>query len=115
MTSERQARLELIVRVGREFVRRGLNNQASEARRYYAAVRDGLEPDGWGHEMIVEWARLLRVPPHEHDYAIRPQMWRACCDRPRTYTAAVYPGGSKHVCESCRSVWLELEASTTKS
>lgn len=111
MASERQARLELTERVGRELVRRGLNSQASEARRYYAAVRAGREPDRWSHEMIVEWARLLRVSPHEHDYAVRPQMWRECCDRPKTYTAAIFPEGSKHVCESCRSVWLELDAS----
>lgn len=111
---ERDAQLELTERVGAELVRLGLHEHAACARAHYVRVRDDLPspvpPDpAWRHTMIVEWARTLRMPPHENDYPVRPRM-SGCpaCDDSRPFTTGVFPGGSKHQC-GCGAVWLELD------
>ena len=108
-----ETELELTARVGREFARLGLKNHVAHARRYYAAVRDARPPEAgeWTHEMIVEWARLLRLPPHEHDYPVRPRMAPcSTCELSQTFTQAVFPGGTKTRCGACGADWLELDA-----
>jgi hypothetical protein len=106
---DRRARLDLTERVGRALAELGLDRHVAQARRYYAALRAGREPakDGWTHEMIVEWARLLRLPGHDV-YPVHPRMHR-CCERPKTFTSATFPGGSRHHCEACGATWLELD------
>lgn len=112
-SGETESELGLTERVGREFVRLGLKHHAAHARRYYAAVRAGRAPgDGaWTHEMIVEWCRLLRLPPHETDYVVRPRMAScSACERSQSFTQTVFPGGSKHRCGACGEEWLELDS-----
>lgn len=105
----REDQLDLITRVGRELKRLELWDHVKLARRLYANVRADREPgrDEWDYEMIEEWARLLRLPPFESAYPVRPWAWR-CCEKPKTYTATVWPEGWKSVCETCRAAWLTL-------
>lgn len=105
---ERDAELALTGRVGRELARLGLREHVARARAYYAATRAGRPSDAWSHEMNVEWLRLLRLPPHEHDYPVLARMSLCpACDVSRKITLAVFPGGSKHKC-ACGAEWLEL-------
>jgi hypothetical protein len=88
----------------------GLPEHVARVRTYYAALRAGRPSDAWSHEMNVEWMRLLRAPPYENDYPVRPRMSDCpACDLSRKYTVAVFPGGSKHQC-ACGVQWLELDA-----
>jgi hypothetical protein len=105
--------LDLIARVGQALVRHGRHKLAARLRRHYAAVRDG-RPSEWPPELTIEWARVLRIPPHEHDFPVRPRMSTclACEAAGRTagkFVAAVFPGGSKHQCAGCQAIWLELD------
>ena len=108
LSPEVQAELSLTERVGRELVRLGLRQHAAHARTYYAAIRDGRRPKEWAHDLNVEWMRVLRIPPYDNDYAVRPRM-AGCpkCAASRTYTAMVFPGGVKVKC-ACGEQWLEL-------
>jgi hypothetical protein len=61
--------------------------------------------------MNVERLRLLRLPLHEHDYPVRRRMSPCgACEASRTFTRAVFPGGSLHECAACGERWLELDA-----
>jgi hypothetical protein len=102
--------LQLVERVGRELAKLGLKKHVARAREYYAAVRDGRPCDVWSRGLTVEWARMLRLPPHENDYPVRPRM-SPChgCEASRTFTAAVWPGGSLHQCDACGSRWICLD------
>lgn len=104
------AKLDLITRVGRELVRLELHGHAAHARRLYATVRAGREPgmDEWSMDMIVTWARTLRLPPHEHDWPVR-EYGHQCCDAPRTYVSGTWPGGSRTTCEACGVTWMVLD------
>ena len=106
-----EAELALTEQVGRELVRLGLPTHAANARIYYADVRAGRQPKprGWTHELIVEWARLLRLPPYENDYPVRPRSWSCTCDSPRPYTARIFPGGARICCDACKLTWLEFD------
>ncbi len=113
---ETAAELALTERVGRELVRLGLKNHVTRVRRYYAAVRAGRATDEWSHAMNVEWCRLLRLPPHENDYPVRPRMSGcATCSMSRTFTRTVFPGGSKTRCAACGAEWLELDDGSSAS
>jgi hypothetical protein len=106
---DRDAELALAERVGRELVRAGLPKHADRVRAYYAAVRAGRSSDAWSHAMSIEWMRLLRVPPYENDFPVRPRM-SACptCPISRAFTTTIFPGGSKHQC-ACGAAWLEFD------
>ena len=113
--ADRTAELALTERVGRELKRLGLKNHVARARSYYAAVRAGRSTDEWTHALNVEWCRLLRLPPHENDYLVRPRM-AGCssCAISQTFTQTVFPGGSKTRCAGCGAEWLELDAASPR-
>ncbi len=58
------AHLDLVVRIGRELVRLGLDKHAEHLREYYADVRAGRQPRGWSRDLVIQWAQDLRLPPH---------------------------------------------------
>jgi hypothetical protein len=103
--------LALTERVGRELVRRGLREHVARARQYYAALKAGRTSDAWSHAMNIEWLRLLRLPPHEDHYPVRPRM--SGCEKCRgvggLFTVTIFPGGSKSQCGGCGLQWLELD------
>ena len=103
-------RLALAERVGLELRRLGMMKHVERLRRYYADVRAGRAPASgeWTDDMVTEWAKILRVPPYEGAYPIKPRMARCACPSPKTYTQTVWPGGCKSSCSGCHEVWLEL-------
>jgi hypothetical protein len=103
-------RLLLAERVGLELRRHGLLKHVEHLRRYYLTVRSARSPapGEWTEAMVVEWAMILRLPPHEGAYSVRPRMSKCRCPSPKTYTQMVWPGGCKSACGNCHDVWLEL-------
>ena len=110
MSDDLAARLALAERVGLELRRHGLLKHVEHLRRYYSTVRTGHTPAAgeWTNGMVVEWAKILRVPPHEGAYPVRPRMSKCACASPKLYTEMVWPGGCKSTCSNCRDTWLEL-------
>jgi len=104
------ARLALAERVGLALRRLGMLKHVEHLRRYYATVRArrSTAPGEWNDAHVVELAKILRVPPYEGAYPVRPRMSECACPSPKTYTQAVWPEGSKHACSECHDVWLEL-------
>jgi hypothetical protein len=101
--------LALTERVGRELTKLGLAAHVKRLRRYYADVRAGRPSEVWTHAMSVEWLRVLRLPPYEHDYPVLPRMSICPCPTPQKLTQMVFPGGAKLRCAGCGAQWLELE------
>ena len=104
------ARLALAERVGLALRRLGMLKHVEHLRRYYMTVRAGRTPTRgeWDDDHVVELAKILRVPPYEGAYPVRPRMTKCACPSPKTYTSAVWPGGCKSTCSNCHDVWLEL-------
>lgn len=81
-------------------------------RHVRALERGQLSPG-----LVVEWLRLLKIPPHEADYPVLPR--GAPCprcgsrspDRTATGTCATisFPGGWKEICLGCQASWLHAE------
>jgi hypothetical protein len=106
----REDELALLARVGAELVRLGAHKTAAIARRYYADVRAGRRArDPWDAAHVVRLAQDLRVPPHDHDLPVRSFGACCACATPKTYTAGIFPGGSRHACDGCREEWLVLD------
>jgi hypothetical protein len=109
---ERAAELAPIETVGCELARLGLTSQVARLRRHYAAVRAGrVPPKDWTPALTLEWARMLRLPPHERHYRVLPRM-SPCPDCPtsKAFMAAIFPGGARFQCSGCGAEWLELDA-----
>ena len=107
---ERAAHLDLVVRLGKELVRLGLDRHAAHLRDYYCIVRAGREPTkGWNRAHVIWMAQNLRLPPHHEDLPVRPQGDSPkCCEKPRQYTAATFPAGARIKCAACRFEWISL-------
>jgi len=120
---ERSQLARLVAVLGREFVRRRMHAHAGKLRVYYLALRRGLATTGrsevdihWSEELVVEWLKLLRIPPYESAYRVRtPQApCSRCKARPDNQggsfvTERTFPGGWKVRCINCGEVWLVLE------
>ncbi len=111
---ERAKLLEFVVALGCEFSRRGMPDHCDRLRLYYLALRHGLDSARhrveihWDETLVVEWMRLLRLPPYEDDYPQRDTTSCATCEsRPGTVvTKGVFPGGAKLECLQCGAQWL---------
>ena len=112
--------LRRVEQLGREFVRRGMDVHARKLRIYYLALRHKLasphkgEVDvRWSEERVQEWLKVLRMPPYEAAYEVRPRGsgCRRCektgNDRTSIHTEQTFPGGAKMSCYACGDVWLE--------
>lgn len=107
--AERAAELALTQRVAKELKRLGLQEHVTRLRQHYWNVRAGRESSAWNHDLSIEWLRLLRLPPHENDYPVRPRMSQCGkCHGGSHYTVTVFPDGSLHACGVCGARWLEL-------
>ncbi len=110
------------MRLGRAFKARGMGAHARALRVYYLAVRHGLVNGEratvkveWNADAVKEWLRVLRVPPWDRSYPVRPR-GSACSKCPRadghpveTTTLLTFEGGAKMGCRRCNDAWLELE------
>ena len=101
--------LDLVVLLGREFSRRGMREECRRLRLYYLALQHGLCAGknrievSWDEDLVLEWLRILRVPPHHRDYPVRSSALCPSCDyRPGTVvTKIVFPGGARMDCLQC--------------
>jgi hypothetical protein len=98
----------------REFRRRGMEVHARELRLWMLARRQGRNPrDGWSDAFVLEWLRLMRVPPHHTHYIVRRlgDPCPDCATRPEhgsaaTFTCVSWEGGQLTECLRCRAVWI---------
>jgi hypothetical protein len=130
----REALLELIEVLGKEFERRAMRVHVESLRLYYLAVRHQLDRGhdrnvrlSWGEAHTVEWLALLRIPPYQNVYRVRPRGYRCDCVLSATVTEpansgdtshlgsgtaiteATFPGGWKIACKGCGAKWIEEE------
>jgi hypothetical protein len=116
----REELLGTVERLGREFVRRGMAAHARKLRLYYLALRHRLASAGkhevdvrWSEELVLEWFKVLRLPPFQHAYEVRPRgagcgkCQKTTNDRTALHTEQSFPGGAKMSCYACGAVWLE--------
>ena len=114
--------LQWVTALGREFRRRGMKGHVQALRVYFLALRRGLTTGGrravkvdFAEDGIVEWMKVLRVPPYQHAYDVRPpgSSCRKCPKRDGhpvdTATLLTFAGGAKMGCRVCGDAWLELE------
>ena len=109
--------LDLVVRLGREFSRRGMREECRRLRLYYLALEHGLCAGknrievAWDEDLVVEWLRILQVPPHHGHYPARPSTLCARCEhRPGTVvTKLVFPGGARMECLQCGARWIRID------
>lgn len=119
----REALLELVERLGREFRRRGMDEHLRPLRVYYLALQHRLTAGklevSWSAQHTVEWLQALRLPPYEDFLAVRPPgaSCPTCGERekkPRGMEASLasvrrleFPGGARSECLGCGKRWLE--------
>jgi hypothetical protein len=122
---DREALLQMVHRLGGEFRRRGMRTHVTPLRVYWLALKHGLVQDeehalhlALSEETVVEWFKLLRLPPYQGAYSVRPP-GSVCPDCPppegranEVTTERTFPDGRKVVCLACRRSWLELEPSS---
>lgn len=115
----REQLLSYVELLGREFVHREMDAHARKLRLYYLALRHGLTQGAfdvdvhWSEQMVLDWLKVLGVPPFESAYPRRPR--RSACSRCKAvpsqqsviHTEMVFPGGSKVRCFTCGEVWIE--------
>lgn len=117
---DRPALIRLLSSLGAEFRRREMASHLRHLRLYYLGLRHRLDVGRerrvevhWTEEMVVEWMRLLRLPPYQAAYPVRERGGmgcRRCENAPGTVvTVAVFPGGAKLRCRGCEAVWLEVD------
>jgi hypothetical protein len=122
---ERAELLSMVKRLGAEFRKRGMQGHLAPLRLYWLALRhDLVQADRHGlhvqlsEEMVVEWFKLLRLPPYERAYPVQAPGSRCprCVpgDGPamEVVTEQTFPEGRKVACLACRAAWLELEPAT---
>jgi hypothetical protein len=124
---ERAELLSMVKRLGAEFRKRGMQGHLAPLRLYWLALRhDLVQADRHGlhvqlsEEMVVEWFKLLRLPPYEHAYPVQAPGARCprCArgDGPamemEVVTERTFPEGRKVACLACHAAWLELEPTT---
>lgn len=118
---ERHSLLAMVDTLGRALAERGLHRHVEELRVYWLALSRGLAGPGqrltlgWSEALVVEWFRLLRLPPHAEDYLVRPPS-SPCprCPLPPGHavevkTGLTFPEGRKAICTVCGTAWLELD------
>jgi hypothetical protein len=125
---QRPRLLKMVGALGRAFVRRGMHAHAAKLRAYYVLLRRGLATPGknevdirWSEALVIEWMKILRMPPYENAYPVRPA--QSSCSRCREtptneaggfQTESTFPGGWKVRCSTCGEAWLVLEGKSDR-
>ena len=121
--------LKTVAALGREFVHRGMHVHAAKLRLYYVALRRGWASSHrskvdvhWSEDLVIEWCKILQLPPYQHAYPIRTPHSRCshCKDRSNNeggsfQTESTFPGGWKVRCSNCGEVWLVLETKSSSA
>lgn len=100
------------------FAKRGMRGHLRNVRLYALALRHGLlETDGalrasLTREDILEWMRVLAVPPFHLVYERRPRgaPCPVCGPAPASHlspqVSMAFPGGERARCPRCSAVWV---------
>ena len=70
--------MAMVETLGQTFATRRMKRHVEELRVYWLGLAKGLVPAGrkvdvgWSESLVVEWFRVLRLPPHQWDYPVRP-------------------------------------------
>lgn len=119
---ERGLLTEWVVLLGRAFRQHGMRSHVRTLRLYFLALRHGLVQGErnalkieWSEDAVLEWLRILRVPPFQQAYPVRPRGSR-CARCPagdghpvETTTLMTFTGGAKMGCRRCGDAWIELD------
>src|SRR4051812_3396238 len=112
--------LDQVKKLGAEFVRRGMDREATTLRLYFLALRAKLvrgpeaelSAAAWSREKTLEWLRLLQVPPWHNAYQLgtRGAPCRRCKPGKGGSPAAVeefrWAGGALVRCSGCSARWV---------
>jgi hypothetical protein len=119
---ERARLMAMVETLGTAFAARAMRRHVEELRLYWMALARGGAPArrrvevSWSEALVVEWFRVLKLPPHQHDYPVRrPSSPCPRCPAPTGHavevkTGMTFPEGRKAVCTVCGAAWLELDA-----
>jgi hypothetical protein len=120
---DRDTLVAMVRQLGEEFRRRDMRAHVGPLRIYWLALRHGLVRDErhalqltLSEETVVEWFKLLRLPPYQDAYAVRPP-GSACANCAPGGSGEVaaertFPDGRKMTCLVCHSTWLEMEGTS---
>lgn len=101
--------------LGREFTRRGMHRHAAKLRVFYAHFlrrQRELQPREWSETIVIEWLRLLRIPPFDTVYAVVPSGTMSCPYCPPDgeiwdrFVKRVFEGGWLAECRRCARAWV---------
>jgi hypothetical protein len=119
---DRARLMAMVEELGAVFAARSMRRHVEELRLYWLGLVRGSPVANrrgevsWSEALVVEWFRVLRLPPHQHDYSVRPPS-SPCprCPPPAGHAVGVktgltFPEGRKAVCTVCGYAWLELDA-----
>lgn len=108
--------------LGRAFGALDMKSHVRSLRLYYLALEHGLVTGErnqlkaeWTEDAVVEWLRILRVPPYHSSYPVLARGSR-CPRCPKgdghpveISTLLTFAGGAKMGCRRCNAVWVELD------
>ncbi len=123
VTSMERARLlELVVALACEFSRRGMPDHCDRLRLYYLALRHGLDSARhrveihWDEGLVIEWMRLLRLPPYQDHYPVSDTTACAACESRPGHQGASFPAArSWSACSAARSGCFGMPARASGS
>ncbi|HMJ14782.1 MAG TPA: hypothetical protein VK524_25395 [Polyangiaceae bacterium] len=110
----------LIRAIAAEFQRHGMDSHLKLLRDYYRGYRahkrwlSGLPRPPWHTELVIEWARIMRLPPFENAYPVLEHGAKCptCTEKRDPLTdvgiRVAWAGGWVIQCRRCGEAWLEL-------
>lgn len=107
----------LVEQLGRELVRRGLQDEARALRDFYARQVKVPPPErGWTVDVVLEWMARLQIGPLGTVYRVlhnKPMRCPFCNirqDAKETFLVETsWDGGAKMRCTRCKGGWVQLE------
>lgn len=110
----------LVVRLGKEFDRRGMTDHVKLLRTFYAealqrdrAARRHPRRPPWTEGIVLEWMAIFHLPPFESVYPVlaRGAPCPQCESAPENVhlTRLVFPGGILTLCRRCQARWVVEE------
>jgi hypothetical protein len=110
----------IVLAIAAEFERHEMRDHLTLLRAFYRSYRAHKrwlrvqDRPPWDSEMVIEWARILRIPPFEHAYPVLEN--GATCPKcaankdPLADSAVrmAWAGGWLMQCHRCSECWLQL-------
>jgi len=107
---------KLIVELGQEFKRRGMDAHLQLLRALWRERQGRASNSAWPIDMALNWMALFRLPPFDRVYPLLPGLspcpscppggQRGIADH---WVTAVWPGGTRIECSQCHTAWLNVD------